>query len=123
MTRAEAGLPGREKIGFDGCVRSRSEGEDEETGNGIVAKVVGLPGFIETRPKWIVPLRLCSMVGFMRSSSPMDAPPVVTRTSALVRAAWRADSKSLELENGRIVSDGVTGDGRLIEYILVFHNP
>jgi len=34
----------------------------------IVAKVRGLPGFIKTRPKWMVPL--FSSIGFTRSLSP-----------------------------------------------------
>jgi hypothetical protein len=50
-----------------------------------VAKVVGLPGFMATRPKWIVPARERSIVGFRRSSSPIETPPVVIITSHCVK--------------------------------------
>ena len=49
---------------------------------GIVAKVVGLPGFMATLPKWIFPSRSCSITGFNRSVGPMDVPPVVKIRSA-----------------------------------------
>ena len=90
MTRAEAGLPGREKMSFVsrwGCAcpcEDEDEDEDEDDGlKGIVANVVGFPGFMETRPKWMVPPRERSMVGLRRSSSPIDTPPVVIIMSTL----------------------------------------
>mmetsp|Transcript_38358 Transcript_38358/g.56370 ORF Transcript_38358/g.56370 Transcript_38358/m.56370 type:complete len:200 (+) Transcript_38358:247-846(+) len=46
----------------------------------MVAKVRGLPGFIKTRPKWMLPR--FSSIGFTRSLSPIETPPVVTRTFA-----------------------------------------
>jgi len=49
---------------------------------GIVAKVVGLPGFILTLPKCIVPLKLRSITGFAKSAGPMDVPPVIRIRSA-----------------------------------------
>jgi len=61
----------------------------EVGGAGIVANVVGLPGFMATRPKWMVPPRECWIVGLRRSSSPMETPPVVISTSTVGRAAVR----------------------------------
>ena len=60
---------------------------------GTVAKVVGLPGFMETRPKWMVPLRERSMVGLRRSSSPIETPPEVTMTSTVRNASRRCSSR------------------------------
>ena len=34
-------------------------GADDAVAEGTVAKVVGFPGFIATRPKWIVPFSEC----------------------------------------------------------------
>jgi hypothetical protein len=92
VTIADAGLPGRAKISFEVRVPV------EELLCGTVAKVVGLPGFMFTRPKWIVPPRERSIVGFRRSSSPIDTPPVVTIASTRRRAARRASSRAPGLE-------------------------
>lgn len=54
--------------------------------------MVGLPGFMATRPKWMVPPRDRSMVGLRRSSSPIDTPPVVTMISTERMAARREAS-------------------------------
>lgn len=48
-------------------------------GKSTVANVSGLPGFMHTRPKCTVPFR--SSRGLIRSRSPMDTPPEVTRMS------------------------------------------
>lgn len=87
MTSAEAGLPGSEKI-------MQVSSSPWEFLKGIVAKVVGLPGFMATRPKWIVPPRDRSMVGFRRSSSPMETPPVVTIMLTFSMASRRQDSRA-----------------------------
>lgn len=60
---------------------------------GMVAKVVGLPGFMATRPKWMVPPRERSMVGLRRSSSPIETPPVVTMISTERMAVRREASR------------------------------
>lgn len=101
VTTAEAGLPGSEKTTFLSLVWPR----EPDDGSlmfvaGIVAKVVGLPGFMETRPKWIVPPNERSMVGLSRSSSPIDTPPVVMRRSTCVRACRRVDSSVSALFEG-----------------------
>lgn len=90
VTSAEAGLPGREKM-------RQLLGSPMSVLKGMVAKVVGFPGFIDTRPKWIVPPKDRSMVGFRRSSSPMETPPVVTMTSTLRTASRRLDSNAFDL--------------------------
>ena len=84
---ALAGLPGRLKTTF--VLRA-----PELSLKGTVAKVVGLPGFIETRPKWMVPPSERSSVGFSRSSSPMETPPEVMRTSVRRKASRIADSRA-----------------------------
>ena len=86
---AEAGFPGREKIVL--WVRVMV---GEECFVGMVAKVVGFPGFIFTRPKWIVPPRARSMVGFRRSSSPIETPPEVMITSTFMSAERRVSSRA-----------------------------
>ncbi|RCI08497.1 hypothetical protein L249_8987 [Ophiocordyceps polyrhachis-furcata BCC 54312] len=55
VTSADAGFPGREKMTLDTRWPASSL-------KGMVANVVGLPGFIATRPKWMVPPRRRSMV-------------------------------------------------------------
>lgn len=89
-TTAEAGFPGREKMMR---LVDRSPVLDLK---GIVAKVVGLPGFMATRPKWMVPPKERSMTGLRRSSSPIETPPVVTMISteriAVRREASRVSS-------------------------------
>ena len=75
-------------------------GAEEEYLVGMVAKVVGLPGFMLTRPKWIVPPRERSMVGLRRSSSPMETPPVVMMVSTRERAVRRAVSRAPGLWGG-----------------------
>lgn len=92
MTIAEAGLPGRAKTSFEARVPL------EGSLCGMVAKVVGLPGFMFTRPKWIVPPRERSIVGFRRSSSPIETPPVVTIASTRRRAARKVSSRAPGLE-------------------------
>lgn len=82
MTRADAGFPGNAKICFVILFM------------GIVAKVVGLPGFMATLPKWIVPFSDLSMVGLRRSSSPIDTPPVVMTTSTFSNALFSLLSKA-----------------------------
>ena len=88
MTNAEAGFPGNAKIVFV-C-------EDNE---GIVAKVVGLPGFIATRPKCIVPFKDRSIVGFNKSNSPIETPPVVIITSTFCKASFNSVSNDPGLQN------------------------
>jgi hypothetical protein len=58
VTSALAGLPGRAKNSL--VVAS---GWPSEEGNGTEANVVGLPGAIDTRPKWIVAPNACSSRG------------------------------------------------------------
>ena len=89
VTTAEAGLPGREKMSLE----ARDE-VGEECLVGMEAKVVGFPGFMETRPKWMVPARERSMVGLRRSSSPIETPPVVRMRSTFERAVRRVDSRA-----------------------------
>jgi hypothetical protein len=74
VTSADAGFPGNAKICF------------VPWGVGIVAKVVGLPGFMATLPNWIVPFNDLSIVGLRRSNSPIETPPVVMITSAFSSA-------------------------------------
>ena len=62
-------------------------------GAGTVAKVVGFPGFIATRPKWMVPFSECWIVGLRRSSSPSETPPVVMRTSTLGKVEARVEKR------------------------------
>ena len=72
---------------------------------GIVAKVVGFlcfcqlrtqgkkatdPGFMATRPKWIVPFNSRSMTGLSRSTSPILVPPVAITTSASLAPRCKA---------------------------------
>ena len=45
--------------------------------DGMLANVVGFPGIVDTRPKWIIPLNRRSMTCLMRSLGPIDVPPVV----------------------------------------------
>ncbi len=54
--------------------------------------MVGLPGFIATRPKWILPERCRSMSGLSRSDSPILVPPVVMIRSASARPFCKAES-------------------------------
>lgn len=108
VTSAEAGFPGKAKtrtlfsvsaflsVSFEGVEKKPPMGF--VGGTGTVAKVVGLPGFISTRPKWIVPPRERSRVGFRRSSSPMETPPVVIRTSISGRIAFKVVAKSCALK-------------------------
>ena len=92
MTRADAGLPGRENIGVFPPL--------EGSLFGIVANVVGLPGFILTLPKCIVPSKLRSITGFSKSPGPMDVPPVVKIKSAVSRPSWIFEVWSWTLNNG-----------------------
>ena len=71
---------------------------------GMEARVVGLPGFMETRPKWIVPPSERSIVGLRRSSSPMDTPPVVIRTSATRKLSRNLLSRCPALLHGKLAS-------------------
>lgn len=73
VTSAEAGFPGSANMNFLPAFV------------GMLANVVGFPGFIATRPKWIVPLNLRSITGLSRSLAPIDVPPVVKRISAVSR--------------------------------------
>lgn len=73
--------------------------------SGIVAKVVGLPGFIDTRPKWMVPPSFRSMVGLSKSSSPMETPPVVITTSTLANAERSFSSRVPALCKESDISD------------------
>ena len=74
-----------------------------------VAKVVGLPGFMETRPNRMVPPRERSIVGLRRSSSPMETPPEVTTTSTVRKAVRRCSSRepglgrSLDVQSTELV--------------------
>jgi hypothetical protein len=64
VTRADAGLPGRAKKTLSRlAVPPGDDDDDEEDGQGTVAKVVGFPGAIATRPKWILALKVCSRRG------------------------------------------------------------
>jgi hypothetical protein len=65
VTRADAGLPGRAKKTLSRLAVPPGDDDDdeEEDGQGTVAKVVGLPGAIATRPKWILALKVCSRRG------------------------------------------------------------
>jgi hypothetical protein len=53
-----------------------------------VAKVSGLPGFMNTLPKWIVPL--ASNKGFTQSLSPIDTPPATIHERAykMLHTIW-----------------------------------
>lgn len=51
-------------------------------GTGMLANVVGFPGLIDTRPKWIVPSNRRSITGLKRSLDPIEVPPVVRSKSA-----------------------------------------
>lgn len=62
VTMALTGLPGNPK------------NRQDPSSEGMVAKVVGLPGFMNTLPKWIVPPSAFTDV-FTWSDSPMDTPP------------------------------------------------
>ncbi len=82
VTRADAGFPGRANKGFV-----------TPPVVGMVANVVGFPGLIVTRPKWMVPLKFRSITGFNKSVGPMEVQPVVIRISALsipfcIAATW-----------------------------------
>ena len=86
VTSADAGFPGKLNISLLVSVPELSLRDK-------VAKVVGFPGFMETRPKWIVPPRDRSIVGLRRSSSPIETPPDVTMTSTLRKAPRRCSSR------------------------------
>ena len=53
----------------------------------ILPNVVGLPGFILSRPKNTYPFN--SIYGLIRSSSPMETPPLVTITSQPISSMAR----------------------------------
>ena len=72
VTNAEVGLPGSAKT--------------NEFLN--FAKVVGLPGFILSLPKWMTPYLYKN--GFIKSRSPIDTPPVV-----IIISQKTADSSNL----------------------------
>ena len=62
--------------------------------NCVIIDIKSHPGFILTRPKWITAPMLRSSVGFNRSISPIDTPPVVIKTSTLERASLRTRPSS-----------------------------
>jgi hypothetical protein len=78
VTSAEAGFPGSAKIGIVWFPAAF----------GIVANVVGFPGFIFTRPKCMVPLKFLSITGLSKSEGPIEVPPVVIRMSAASMPCW-----------------------------------
>lgn len=104
VTSADAGLPGKLNI-------SLVVGVPELSLRGTVAKVVGFPGFMETRPKCIVPPRDRSIVGLRRSSSPIETPPEVTMTSTLRKAPRRCSSREPGLE--KLLEWGPNGLARI----------
>ena len=67
----------------------------------IVANVVGLPGFIRTRPKCSVQSGICSNNGFTKSCEPIDTPPLVTNISTCCKALIIA-TRSCFLSSGAI---------------------
>eukprot|EP00760_Papus_ankaliazontas_P038070 PhM_4_TR8844/c0_g1_i1/m.55998 len=78
-TKALTGLPGRP---------IHTASLSAASGRGIVANVVGLPGFMLTRPKWIVP-PAPRTAPLTTSNSPIETPPVESTTSHLrVYSAW-----------------------------------
>lgn len=93
VTTAEAGFPGRANIHF------------VESPTGTEAKVVGFPGLMATRPKWIVPFKCRSMTGFKRSEEPMDEPPVVRSTSAASSPLFIVCTCASILQNVRRASE------------------
>lgn len=80
VTSAEAGFPGKAKntffLGLGELATS-----DSEVDTGIEAKVVGFPGAIDTRPKWIVALKVCSKRGL----SKVD----INEHTDWVKSGWR----------------------------------
>jgi len=69
VTVAETGFPGSPRTSFNWSRRLQ------------VANVVGFPGFMFTRAKWISALNSDTSTCLSRSLSPIETPPVVTNKS------------------------------------------
>lgn len=91
VTSADAGFPGRANRNLRSSPAFPLRFLSDHGAAGMLANVVGFPGFIATRPKWIVPSNRRSTTGLMRSLAPIDVPPVVRSKSAFcspLEMAW-----------------------------------